>query len=103
MGESEVSDSQDRTHDEAITSERVSTQQSDPARDEEHPDTDVVSDDTAAGHAPDEPADPGVGGYGGRDPKTDMPRMPSVPETQDDPLRHDAAPDPDGKRRPAHS
>lgn len=38
---------------------------------------------------------PGPGGYAGRDPKTDMPAIPSVPETQDDVLRHDAAPDPD--------
>ncbi len=40
---------------------------------------------------------PEVGGYDGRDPKSDMPRIPTVPETQDDPESHDAAPDPDGK------
>ena len=40
-------------------------------------------------------AELGVGGYEGRDPTTDMPRIPSVPETQDDPNPHDAAPDPD--------
>jgi hypothetical protein len=38
---------------------------------------------------------PEAGGYAGRDPKTDMPAMPSVPESQDDKLSHDAAPDPD--------
>jgi hypothetical protein len=43
---------------------------------------------------------PGPGGYAGRDPKTEMPRMPSIPETQDDPLTHDAAPD--DKERPAN-
>lgn len=36
---------------------------------------------------------PGAGGYtGDRDPKSDMPAVPSVPETQDDPMSHDAAP-----------
>jgi hypothetical protein len=44
---------------------------------------------------------PGPGGYAGRDPKTEMPRMPSIPETQDDPMTHDAAPD-NKKPRPAH-
>lgn len=43
----------------------------------------------------------GTGGYAGRDPKTDMPAVPSVPETQDDPQSHDAAPDPDSPERPA--
>jgi hypothetical protein len=44
---------------------------------------------------------PGAGGYAGRDPKTDMPAVPSVPETQDDPKSHDAAPDPDSPEPPA--
>lgn len=43
---------------------------------------------------------PAAGGYEGRDPKTDMPRVPSVPETQDDPKSHDAAP-PEDKEPPA--
>jgi hypothetical protein len=45
--------------------------------------------------------EPGAGGYAGRDPKTDMPAVPSVPETQDDTLSHDAAPDPDEPPRQA--
>ena len=49
--------------------------------------------DSAAG----EEVLPDIGGYGDRDPKTEMPRIPSVPETQEDPKPHDAAPDP---RRP---
>ncbi len=44
---------------------------------------------------------PGAGGYEGRDPKSDMPRIPTVPETQDDPHSHDAAPDPKGPEQPA--
>ncbi len=44
---------------------------------------------------------PGPGGYAGRDPKTEMPRLPSVPETQEDPGTHDAAPD-DKERDPYH-
>jgi len=40
-------------------------------------------------------AEMGEGGYAGRDPSTDMPRVPSVPESQDDPMSHDAAPDSD--------
>jgi hypothetical protein len=44
---------------------------------------------------------PGPGGYAGRDPRSEMPRVPSVPETQDDPGTHDAAPSVD-KPRPAH-
>jgi hypothetical protein len=40
-------------------------------------------------------AEMGVGGYEGRDPTTDMPRIPSVPETQDDPMSHEGAPDGD--------
>ncbi len=36
--------------------------------------------------------EPGLGGYAGRDPKTEMPMIPTVPETQDDPKSHDAAP-----------
>ena len=45
--------------------------------------------------------EPGPGGYAGRDPKTDMPRIPSIPETQDDPKSHDAAPPEKGKEREA--
>ena len=44
---------------------------------------------------------PDVGGYAGRDPKTDMPRIPTVPETQDDPHSHDAAPPAEGEDPPA--
>ena len=44
---------------------------------------------------------PDSGGYAGRDPKTDMPRVPSMPETQDDSMSHDAAPDPDSPERQA--
>ena len=44
---------------------------------------------------------PAPAGYAGRDPKTDMPAMPSVPESQDDPQSHDAAPDPDKPERSA--
>lgn len=40
-------------------------------------------------------ATPQAGGYAGRDPKADMPAMPSIPETQDEPATHDAAPDGD--------
>lgn len=46
-------------------------------------------------------AGPDAGGYAGRDPKKDMPRVPSVPETQDDPKSHDAAPSPDSPEPPA--
>ncbi|MDQ6751695.1 MAG: hypothetical protein M3Z33_13220 [Actinomycetota bacterium] len=42
----------------------------------------------------------GEGGYAGRDPATDMPRVPSVPESQDDPMSHDAAPEADKDREP---
>lgn len=42
---------------------------------------------------------PDSGGYAGRDPKTDMPRIPTVPETQDDPKSHDAAPPAEGEDR----
>lgn len=46
--------------------------------------------------------EPGTGGYGpDRDPKTDMPRVPSVPESQDDGMSHEAAPDPDSPPRQA--
>lgn len=45
--------------------------------------------------------EPGAGGYAGRDPKTDMPAVPSVPESQEDPKSHDAAPDPDSPEPPA--
>ncbi len=45
--------------------------------------------------------DPGPGGYAGRDPKSDMPRVPTVPETQDDPHSHDAAPPEDSPEPPA--
>ena len=45
-----------------------------------------------ADKAGDPQAETGAGGYAGRDPKTDMPRLPSVPESQDDPHSHDAAP-----------
>jgi hypothetical protein len=37
---------------------------------------------------------PDIGGYEGRDPKSEMPRVPTVPETQEDPKSHDAAPKP---------
>lgn len=47
-------------------------------------------------------AELGVGGYAGRDPKTDMPKIPSVPETQEDPNPHDAAPDPDEEPPASH-
>ena len=57
--------------------------------------------DPAPGPKQDAPGDdPGIGGYAGRDPKTEMPRMPSIPETQDDPRTHDAAPDTDEPRPP---
>ena len=46
-------------------------------------------------------AEMGEGGYAGRDPRTDMPKVPSVPETQEDPMGHDAAPDPDAPERNA--
>ena len=46
-------------------------------------------------------ADPGTGGYAGRDPKTDMPQVPSVPETEEDPHSHDAAPPEDSPEPPA--
>ena len=49
----------------------------------------------AESDTPGEPEALGVGGYAGRDPESDMPRIPTVPETQDDPRGHDAAPDPD--------
>jgi hypothetical protein len=44
---------------------------------------------------------PEPSGYAGRDPKTDMPSMPSVPESHDETLSHDAAPDPDAPERSA--
>ncbi|MDQ3870111.1 MAG: hypothetical protein M3301_00660 [Chloroflexota bacterium] len=56
----------------------------------------------AESETPGEPdALPDLGGYEGRDPKTDMPRIPTVPETQDDPRSHDAAPDPESSEPPA--
>ncbi len=58
------------------------------------------------GHGPEEAdtpgepqVEPGIGGYAGRDPMSEMPRVPSVPETQEDPKPHDAAPD-DKERGP---
>lgn len=45
--------------------------------------------------------EPAPGGYEGRDPKTDMPAMPSVPESQDETLSHDAAPDVEEPEQPA--
>ncbi len=64
-------------------------------------------DKLGAGHGPAE-ADksgepevlPDVGGYDGRDSKSDMPRIPTVPETQDDPKSHDAAPNPSTPEEP---
>lgn len=46
-------------------------------------------------------AEPAPGGYEGRDPKSDMPRIPAVPETQDDPKSHDAAPSEETPEPPA--
>jgi hypothetical protein len=43
-------------------------------------------------------AELGEGGYAGRDPKTEMPKVPSVPETQEEPATHDAAPKDDKER-----
>lgn len=60
------------------------------------PDPEGVQPDTEIEHPESDPTVlPEAGGYAGRDPRTDMPAMPSVPETQDETLSHDAAPDPD--------
>ncbi len=56
----------------------------------------------AEADTPGEPEALGIGGYAGRDPKSDMPRIPTVPETQDDPQTHDAAPDPDKEPPASH-
>lgn len=61
---------------------------------------DADTDPAPAGTEGDLAVVPDPGGYAGRDPKTQMPRVPSVPETQEDPLRHDGAPS--GDDRPAH-
>jgi hypothetical protein len=63
---------------------------------------DADSDDARGGHADDPDIVPTAGGYAGRDPKTEMPIMPTAPESRDDPMTHDAAPDPDSKERGLH-
>ncbi len=82
--------------------QRVRTEEPQAPFGQDEPNPNVVSDATSDEQGPGEPVDPGVGGYGGRDPKTDMPRLPSEPETQDDPLSHDAAPSTDREPPASH-
>jgi hypothetical protein len=63
---------------------------------------DADSDDARGGQADDPDIVPAAGGYADRDPKTEMPIVPSAPETHDDPITHDAAPDPDSKEPGLH-
>ena len=84
----------DKTSDE-MPSERLRTEEPQAPFGQDEPNPNVTSDTTADEQGAGEPVDPDVGGYAGRDPETEMPRIPTVPETQDDPGGHDAAPSTD--------